>query len=140
MAFGFPAYFTGGQRFGLGQPALAEVVAETLGALGWPYEPLTPNTFAARNRANLWSWGERMSVEVSPDGSVTARSECALPTQCFDWGKNRRNVEVFFAELTRAVSAREARRLPVSPYDEENRTPVERVIEGGESEGWRRPV
>jgi hypothetical protein len=45
--------------------------------------------------ANLWSWGERISVEIGRGGTVWVESTCRLPTQCFDWGKNQRNVDGF---------------------------------------------
>lgn len=43
------------------------------------------------------SWGENITVILTPVGmeqtSVLIRSECALPTQIIDWGKNKKNVE-----------------------------------------------
>ena len=134
MSFGFPAYSTSSQRFHLSQQNLVEVVRESLDSLGWRYETTSPNKFLARNSVNLWSWGEKIAVEVSYDGTVAAKSECLLVTQCFDWGKNRRNLEVFFDEVSRVASAREAPRLPVASYDEESLTPVERVIRDEEKE------
>ena len=128
MSFGFPAYSTGSQRFNLRQPDLVGVVGEALSGLGWTYEAPAPNMFLARNSVNLRSWGEKIAVAVSADGTVTAKSECLLATQCFDWGKNRRNVKAFFDEVSRAASAREASRLPFASYDEQSLTPVERVI------------
>ena len=135
MSFGFPAYSTGSQKYDLGQQDLLGVVGESLGRLGWSYEMPSPNAFLAKNSANLWSWGEKIAVEVSLDGTVTARSECLLATQCIDWGKNRRNVRAFFDEVSRIASGREASRLPVAPYDAESLTPVERAIKGGEMDG-----
>ena len=135
MSFGFPAYSTDSQRFNLTPGDLVEVIREALQSLGWRYEMPSQNEFVARNSLNLWSWGEKISIEVSFDGVVKARSECALPTQCFDWGKNSRNVKIFFGEVARLASGREARALPVPSYDDQSRTPLERVIkEGGEVE------
>ena len=135
MTFGFPAYSTGSQRFNLGQPDLVGVVGESLRGLGWSYETPSQGKFVARNSANLRSWGEEIAVEVYYDGTVTARSKCLLVTQCFDWGKNRRNVKAFFDEVSRAVSARGASPLPVASYDEESLTPIERVIREDEKGG-----
>jgi hypothetical protein len=48
----------------------------------------TPTSFA--------SWGENVQATIGhgPRGAVvTLHSKCALPTQLFDWGKNRKNVE-----------------------------------------------
>ena len=52
------------------------------------------------------SWGENVTAVVGfgPAGSlVTLESECAMPTQFFDWGKNRTNVERIVDQL-RAVA------------------------------------
>ena len=46
--------------------------------------------------AGMRSWGENVQATIGygPRGAVvTLRSECALPTQVIDWGKNRQNVE-----------------------------------------------
>jgi hypothetical protein len=134
MAFGFPAYSVGSQKYNLSRPDLTSVVGESMDRLGWRYERPSPNMFVARNTVNPWSWGEKIAVEISDEGVLTAKSECLLVTQCLDWGKNRRNVRAFFAEVSRGVSAREALRSPVASSDEESLTPVERVIKGGEKE------
>lgn len=42
------------------------------------------------------SWGERVQAWIShgPYGAVVQlRSECVLPTQIIDWGRNRNNLE-----------------------------------------------
>lgn len=49
---------------------------------------------------NLWSFGETVTATLAPD-HVVLRSTCMLPTQCFDWGKNRRNVEALRVALGR---------------------------------------
>jgi hypothetical protein len=132
MSFGFPAYSTGSQRFNLPQPDLQRVITQALGSLGWSYETPSPNTFVARNSVNWWSWGEKITAEVASDGTLTVRSECLLVTQCIDWGKNSRNVKAFFDAVSRSASQREVSGLPVATYDEESRTPLERVINEGE--------
>ena len=111
MSFGFPAYSTDSQRFDLTQGDLVEVIRESLESLGWRYEMPSQNQFVARNSLNLWSWSEKIAIDVSYDGVVKAKSECALPTQCIDWGKNSRNVKAFFGEVARLVSGRDAARL-----------------------------
>jgi len=52
------------------------------------------------------SWGENVTATVGfgPAGSlVTLVSECAMPTQLLDWGKNRANVERIVAQLRALV-------------------------------------
>lgn len=46
--------------------------------------------------ANLWSWGENLSIMVEPDpagAKVTASSRSALATQIVDYGRHRKNVD-----------------------------------------------
>ena len=105
MSFGFPAFSTSSQQLRLGQEELVGAVSEALSNLGWPYERPSPNKFFAKLSVGLWSWGEKLIVDVGHDGTVMARSECVLVTQCFDWGKNARNVNQFFSELSRITQA-----------------------------------
>src|SRR5258708_16874 len=106
MSFGFPASSQGSRNFALPEQELADTVGEALGALGWPYENPFPNRFVARISASLWSWGERLSIDIAHDGTITANSECVFPIQCVDWGRNGWNVRSFFDEVSRIVSAR----------------------------------
>ena len=80
MSFGFPAYSNGSRHFKLDEQTLADAVR----------------------------WGETLSVDIAHDGTVTARSECAFPIQCIDWGRNGSNVRSFFDQLSRIASARAA--------------------------------
>lgn len=52
--------------------------------------------FQLKNGMGLTSWGENISVILVPAGetqtTAAVRSECALPTQIIDWGKNKENV------------------------------------------------
>jgi hypothetical protein len=107
MSFGFPAYSDSSRHFELDVQTLAVAVSETLRVLRWPYQNPSPNKFVAQISVSLWSWGEKLSIDIGHDGTVTARSECAFPIQCIDWGTNGRNVRSFFDELSRRVSARE---------------------------------
>lgn len=42
--------------------------------------------------ANFLSWGELVTVSFITDEVINIKSQCKLPTQVFDWGKNRKNV------------------------------------------------
>ena len=56
--------------------------------------------FSLCRNASLASWGENITVALYPvDGFTTdidIHSECALPTQIIDYGKNKKNVETLF--------------------------------------------
>lgn len=45
---------------------------------------------------SMTSWGEKITVTLLPvneyQTGVTVYSECAMPTQIIDWGKNKENV------------------------------------------------
>lgn len=54
----------------------------------------------ARSRLNIWSWTEKVVVNIEDCGHVSVESKCTLPTQVVDWGKNRRNVEKVFSLIS----------------------------------------
>ena len=99
MAFGFPAY----HRERVALPATgggaADIVLKTLTALSWQLRTQSPSQLLASTGMGLRSWGERIEIDLLPDNTLAITSKCALPTQCFDWGKNRANVRRFLAEL-----------------------------------------
>jgi hypothetical protein len=131
MAFGFPAYAVGSRNFSLEKSLTVSAVTDALEVLKWRCESVSADQVVAKIRVNIFSWGEKLTVSVAKDGTVTARSEGVIPTQCIDWGKNERNVERFFGELDRSVTtirSSVAALSPVRQFDEENRTPIERVF------------
>jgi hypothetical protein len=96
MTFGFPAYARGSRRYDSSPDDLKEAIARALSALGWTaYGNWPGRRFVAEVGANFRSWRERISVEIRRGGTVRVESTCRLPTQCFDWGKNQRNVDAF---------------------------------------------
>ena len=52
--------------------------------------------FRFHHGTTFLSWGEKITITVTPlPGGITrvdASSECGLPTQVIDWGKNKQNV------------------------------------------------
>jgi hypothetical protein len=105
MAFGFPARFTESRTYQLQQDELAAVVKSALENLGWSYKVPAGGGFLASVPFSGWTWGEDFKVRILPGGVVEAESKCVtvrLP-QVFDFGKNRQNVQRFFARVERAV-------------------------------------
>lgn len=97
MAFGFPVYARGSRRYDSNPDALRETVARTLSALGWTaYGHWSGSRFVAAVGVSFWSWGEKITVDIDGESTIWVESKCRLPTQCIDWGKNRRNVNAFF--------------------------------------------
>jgi hypothetical protein len=85
---------------------LTEAVAAALSTLGWRPHANPSEHFAAETPANFWSWGENINVGIDSDGTVWVESSCKLPTQCLDWGKNRRNVTAFLGHVSRFLEAK----------------------------------
>lgn len=59
--------------------------------------------FVFNSGMNFASWGETIYITVLPVGprstSIEVRSECALPTQIIDYGKNASNVRDIFKQI-----------------------------------------
>jgi hypothetical protein len=101
MAFGFPAHFKRSRTFPLLEDELVAVVKSALENLGWSYKVLSDKEFLASLPFSGWTWGEDIKIRILPDGVIEADSKCItvrLP-QVFDFGKNRENVETFFARV-----------------------------------------
>lgn len=49
------------------------------------------------------SWGEDINILLTPMGNnstqIFIRSECAMPTQIIDWGKNKDNVNTIYSVI-----------------------------------------
>jgi hypothetical protein len=106
MAFGFPAYAEAVECYdGCSRGELLDALDDALEALNWRADYLGLSSLTARVRMNYWSWGERLTIAVS-DEILHVRSECVLPTQCLDWGKNQRNVEQLFLLLAEILNPR----------------------------------
>src|SRR2546423_6999230 len=120
MAFGFPARTTSSRTYQLQQDELAAVVKSALEDSGWSYEVLSDNEFLASLPFSGWTWGEDFKVRILPGGVIKAESKCItvrLP-QVFDFGKNRKNIETFFALVEHAVRRGDYQR-PVSAAKQE---------------------
>lgn len=70
-----------------------------LESLGWSIESQSLNQIVAKTKMNMATWGETVTIRFLLEGGVEVSSRCALPTQCFDWGKNKANVVRFQKEL-----------------------------------------
>ena len=99
MTFGFPAYHTETYAPSGDGADIRASVKSTLQAVSWSIRNEFPDRIEASISFNFRSWGENVVVTFLPNGTVSVTSSCVLPTQCFDWGKNKANVETFMAEL-----------------------------------------
>jgi hypothetical protein len=99
MAFGFPAHFSESRTYRHRQHELALVIRSAFDNLGWRYTDLPDYVFSAHIPMSAGSWGERVRIEICPDGLVKAESKCVYPLQCFDWGRNKQNIHAFFSQF-----------------------------------------
>lgn len=131
MTFGFPAYF-GESRTFYGQPdQLSAAVKFAFDKLGWQYMLLSNDEFQANIPINASSWGEKLTVKILPGGVLRAESKCVYPMQCFDWGKNKENVGLFFTQVELTQQNQSRTSIPEkepSGFDERGLTPLERVF------------
>jgi len=95
MPFAFPAYHE--EYWAPDVLPDRELVLAVAQALNWRLviEPTGPIGWRWRFEAslNFWSWGEIVILEPQLDNSLYVRSSCVLFTQCFDWGRNKQNVQ-----------------------------------------------
>lgn len=104
MTIGFPAYHEESfsittQEFG----SFRDAIRETIAVLSWTIEYETSDEIMAKTPINLLSFGETVSITFPTAFSIAARSQCAIVTQVFDWGKNKSNVQKFKTELLRRI-------------------------------------
>jgi len=121
MAIGFPAHFTESRTYHLQEDELVAVVKSALENLGWSYKVLSDKEFLASLPFSGWTWGENVKIRILPGGVIEADSKCItvrLP-QVFDFGKNRQNVETFFALVEHGIGQQVYQR-PISATTQES--------------------
>lgn len=96
MPLQFPARYSTQLSSELHNTELLKTVAvKTIQDCSWNMDQSVADTIQARTSFNLRSRGEAIEIEILSPSSLRITSKCAMPTQCFDWGKNRKNVEEF---------------------------------------------
>lgn len=102
MTFGFPAYHEA--SFETPLPLTDGWIAHVCGVLGWAFKGAVQRVpygkvWRIEESLSMSSWGCNIEVRMVGPARVHVRSECALPTQCVDWGKNARNVRALETAL-----------------------------------------
>jgi hypothetical protein len=121
MAIGFPARITSSRTYHLQEDELVAVVRAALENLGWSYKVLSDKEFLASLPFSGWTWGEDFKIRILPGGVIEAESKCKtvrLP-QVFDFGKNRKNVETFFALVEHGIR-QDVYQRPISAIQQES--------------------
>jgi hypothetical protein len=100
MAVGFPyPRFRESRTYPVGEGELRTAVGAALEQLGWPAKILWGQDFQARVPTTNWSWHHDFKVRILPGGVVDAESKSAYQDMFIDLGRNKRNVEKFFAQM-----------------------------------------
>lgn len=131
MSFGFPARFVESRTYHLQDEELAAIVKVALDDLGWRYQVVSRTEFLSRTPLMfLGSWGQRLKVEILLDGVVAVESKSIWPG--FDSGRNKSNVQTFFARFEHAERMYrlvETPREPPLAFDADGLSPVGRMLE-----------
>ena len=95
------AKFQQTQRFQLNKETLFNNCKMALISAGCTlkFDSLPSGIITGKFGANLFSWGEEVTVTITDNGDVTIKSACVLPTQIIDWGRNKKNVIKIFSLL-----------------------------------------
>lgn len=108
MAFGFPAYHE--EEVQTPQPVTYEWIAHACRVAG--FSPPSGGaqeargwTWRASTDFSLASYGEAVAITALGPQHLHVRSECGMPTQCIDWGKNKKNVTTFVSALLAGMAA-----------------------------------
>jgi hypothetical protein len=119
MAFGIPyPRFRATRNFPLPQEELPAAIKWTLEDLGWPYKIVGDTQFQARIPTTNWSWHHELKVTIHPACLIEAQSKSAYQEMFIDLGRNKANVEIFFARLDQGIR-HELYRNPVPARDQE---------------------
>ena len=70
---------------------IEEAVKAALLLLGGCYE-ISPRVYRSDIGMTYWSWGERVTVDVSAEGIMKIASESTFSPTLIDYGKNKENV------------------------------------------------
>jgi hypothetical protein len=104
MAFGFPPRFSESRTFWIPPDELRTVVKSVLQNADWSYQMPSDDEFVARTPMTGWSWGEEVRARIFPNGMIQVVSKChGSRPQIIDFGKNRTNVELFFAQVQHTI-------------------------------------
>ncbi len=103
MAFAFPAFHSERGATYSPEADLRQAARETMIALGWSVKQETESQLIATTPVNMLSWGETVTLSFLPT-TIEVTSKCSIPTQCVDWGKNKKNVTRFFEDFSGRAS------------------------------------
>jgi hypothetical protein len=128
MYFGFPASSSRTVQLEGDTTIIRQLVSDAFTKSGWRYEEESEGTFIGKIPMGIWSYGERLTVSIHRDGTLEVRSVCVWPMQIFDWGKNERNIDKLFQNMTTVRNRPLGLDVLPSAFDEDGTSPLERAL------------
>ena len=105
MAFGFPAYHQEKIDLGIPRNKIFSFLEPIIGSLSWSIREYTENHMLVRSKDTLLDWEpENIRITILPSGSIHVHSKNEIFTQCFDWGKNKKNVHKLLSAINGILS------------------------------------
>jgi len=81
----------------LNKKQLFVLAFEAVKKLNWNVGYLSESGFIAYTKFSMSSWSEEVQIKIEV-GNINVKSECT-GSQIIDWGKNRKNIDSFFASF-----------------------------------------
>lgn len=102
MSFGLPpSYFFSYKPKHDNYVKLLKEIREALRQLSWKIIYEQPGSIQVSTGISLRSYGENVTITILKDNSILIKSQCTVPIQAYDWGKNRDNVMRFLGVLAK---------------------------------------
>ncbi len=100
VAFGFsPKQIDNLPISDLNKKQLFVLAFEAVKKLNWNVGYLSESGFIAYTKFSMSSWSEEVQIKIEV-GNISVKSECT-GSQIIDWGKNRKNIDSFFASFNK---------------------------------------
>lgn len=96
MAIGIPAYYKDRQKLIFSVEETKALALECIKVLEWQEIGLHPYALDYKSKGTIMTSGERIYVNIT-DAEIILRSECLIITRIFDFGKNKQNINEFWA-------------------------------------------
>ena len=105
MSFGFPAYHVENIQYksDFSTKKIIDSIKNTIQTRSFILENNTDRIVYAKTQISGLSWGEKIIIKINEDNSLNIKSKCSFPMQCFDWGKNKENVNGFIAVFNNLI-------------------------------------
>lgn len=102
MAFGLsPKYIENIELKGLSHKQVLVIANETSKRMDWDIGNITISGFMAYSKISWLSWSEEIQINIDNE-TLKIKSEC-LGSQIVDWGKNKKNVELFVSAFKKNI-------------------------------------